>query len=163
MSLIEQWRPHILLLHYQIKITHNIQCHLIWWNNRQIYLKVVPIKNPLPSHQLFTDASQTGWGAYLEPKGLLVHGLWTQDQSQLHNYKSSRKDGHNSCLETSTPSHNQFSSLSLYRQHNCYSLSSTTRWNSLPRFCLEVCNTLIWCYQNKTCVAVRKIFGQPSV
>ena len=36
-------------------------------------------------------------------------------------YQSSRNDGHNSCLETSTPSHNQFNSLSLNRQLNCCS------------------------------------------
>ena len=68
MLLLAQWRPHILPLHHQIKITYNIQYHLNWWNSHQIYLKGVPIKNPLPSHQLFTDASQTGWGAHLEPR-----------------------------------------------------------------------------------------------
>ena len=36
-------------------------------------------------------------------------------------YQSSRNDGRNSCLETSTPSHNQFNSLSLNRQLNCCS------------------------------------------
>ena len=38
MSHLVQWRPHILLLHQQIKITHNIRYHLNWWNNHQIYL-----------------------------------------------------------------------------------------------------------------------------
>ena len=48
-------------------------------------------------------------------------------------YQSSRNDGYNFCLETGTPSHNQFNSLSLYRQHNCCSLSSMIRQNSLSR------------------------------
>ena len=69
MSLLAQWRPRFLLLHHQIKITHSIRYHLNWWNNRQIYLKGVPIKNPLPSHQLFTDASQTGLGSSSGTRG----------------------------------------------------------------------------------------------
>ena len=81
MSLLAQWRLQILLLHHRIKITHNIQCHLNWWNNCQIYLKDVPIKNPLPSHQLFTNTSQTGLGAHLELEGLLFHGPKTNHNS----------------------------------------------------------------------------------
>ena len=37
-----------------------------------------------PSHTIFTDASLSGWGAHVEPEGLLFHGLWTEDQSRLH-------------------------------------------------------------------------------
>ena len=37
-----------------------------------------------PSHTVFTDASLSGWGAHVEPEGLLFHGLWTEDQSRLH-------------------------------------------------------------------------------
>ena len=36
------------------------------------------------SHTIFTDASLSGWGAHVEPEGLLFHGLWTEDQSRLH-------------------------------------------------------------------------------
>ena len=32
----------------------------------------------------FTDASLSGWGAHVEPEGLLFHGVWTEDQSRLH-------------------------------------------------------------------------------
>ena len=37
-----------------------------------------------PSHTIFTDASLSGWGAHVEPEGLLFHGVWTEDQSRLH-------------------------------------------------------------------------------
>ena len=37
-----------------------------------------------PSHTIFTKASLSGWGAHVEPEGLLFHGLWTEDESRLH-------------------------------------------------------------------------------
>ena len=84
MSLLAQWRPHKLPLSHPIKISHNICHHLTWWNNPHIYNQGVPIRIPSHSHQLFTDASLSGWGAHLEPEGILFHGVWTQDQSQVH-------------------------------------------------------------------------------
>ena len=44
----------------------------------------IPMKIDPPSHTIFTDASLSGWGAHVEPEGLLFHGLWTEDQSRLH-------------------------------------------------------------------------------
>ena len=44
----------------------------------------IPMKIDPASHTIFTDASLSGWGAHVEPEGLLFHGLWTEDQSRLH-------------------------------------------------------------------------------
>ena len=44
----------------------------------------IPLKIDPPSHTIFTDASLSGWGAHVEPEGLLFHGLWMEDQSRLH-------------------------------------------------------------------------------
>ena len=131
MSLLAQWKPHILQLHHQIKITHNIQYHLNWWNNPQIYLKGVPIKTPFFSPG-YSQMPVRLVGELIWNQRLIIP--WSLDPRPITTpYQSSRNDGHNSCLETNTPSHNQFSSLSLYRQHNCCSSSSTTRQNSLSR------------------------------
>ena len=55
-----------------------------WWLQEDRYHQGIPLKIDPPSHTIFTDASLSGWGAHVEPEGLLFHGLWTEDQSRLH-------------------------------------------------------------------------------
>ena len=162
MSLLAQWRPHILLLHHQIMITHNIWYHLNWRNNHQINLKDVPIKNPLPSHQLFTDASQTCSGAHLEPEGLLFRGVWTQDQSQFH---ISLLEMMAITLVLKQAHHHIISSTVLVSTDNTPVVAYLGRQGRThsPDLCLEVWNTLIWCHQNKTCLAMRHIPGKFNI
>ena len=84
MALFAQWKPHVLPLEHCILINMQIKSHLEWLNSRERFAKGVLLKPPLPSHTLFTDASLFGWGAHLEPEGLLFHGVWSLDQSALH-------------------------------------------------------------------------------
>ena len=84
MSLLSQWRPHKLPLNHQIGVTTEILHHLKWWQREDLFLQGVPLKIDPPSHSMFTDTSHTGWGAHVEPEGLLYHGVWTEDQSRLH-------------------------------------------------------------------------------
>ena len=84
MSLHNQWQPQKLPLCHQICMTTEILQHLKWWLQEDRYHQGVPLKIDPPSHTIFTDASLSGWGAHVEPEGLLFHGLWTEDQSRLH-------------------------------------------------------------------------------
>ena len=84
MSLHNQWQPQKFLLCHQIGITTKILQHLKWWLQEDLYRHGIPMKIDPPSHTIFTDASLSGWGAHVEPEGLLFHGLWTEDQSRLH-------------------------------------------------------------------------------
>ena len=84
MALFAQWKPHVLPLEHCILINMQIKSHLEWWNSRERLVQGVLLKPPLPSYTLFTDASLSGWGAHLEPEGLLFHGVWSLDQSALH-------------------------------------------------------------------------------
>ena len=84
MALFSQWKPHILPLEHKIWITDPIKTHLKWWDNKDRFIQGVPLKPPPVSHTVFSDASVSGWGAHLEPEGVLCHGVWTQDQSLLH-------------------------------------------------------------------------------
>ena len=83
MSLLSQWRPHKPLDH-RIGVTTEILHHLKWWRREDLFFQGVPLKIDTPFHSMFTDASHTGWGAHVEPEGLLYHGVWTEDQSQFH-------------------------------------------------------------------------------
>ena len=84
MSLLSQWRPQKFPLNHQVGISTKIRHHLKWWQQEDLYLQGVPLKIDPPSHTIFTDASLSGWGAHVEPEGLLFHGVWTEDQSRLH-------------------------------------------------------------------------------
>ena len=83
-SLCNQCRPQNLPYSHQIVMTTEILQHLKWWLQEDLYHQGIPLKIDPPSHTIFTDASLSGWGAHVEPEGLLFHGVWTEDQSQLH-------------------------------------------------------------------------------
>ena len=83
-SLHNQWKPQNLLYSHQIGLTTEILQHLRWWLQEDLYHQGIPLRIDPPSHTIFTDASLSGWGAHVEPEGLLFHGLWTEDQSRLH-------------------------------------------------------------------------------
>ena len=83
-SLHKLWQPQNFPLDHQIGLTTKILQHLKWWLQEDLYLHGIPMKIDPPSHTIFTDASLSGWGAHVEPEGLLFHGLWTEDQSRLH-------------------------------------------------------------------------------
>ena len=84
MSLHNQWKPQKFPLCHQIGMTTKILQHLKWWLQEDLYRQGITLKIDPPSHTIFTDASLSGWGAYVEPEGLLFHGVWTEDQSWLH-------------------------------------------------------------------------------
>ena len=84
MSLHNQWQPQKFPLCHQIGMTTKILQHLKWWLQEDLYRQGIPMKIDPPSHTIFTDASLSGWGAHVEPEGLLFHGVWTEDQSRLH-------------------------------------------------------------------------------
>ena len=84
MSLHNQWKPQELPLCHQIGMTTEILQHLKWWLQEDRYHQGIPLRIDSPSHTIFTDASLSGWGAHVEPEGLLFHGVWTEDQSRLH-------------------------------------------------------------------------------
>ena len=83
-SLHKLWQPQNFPLNHQIGLTTKILQHLKWWLQEDLYRHGILIKIDPPSHTIFTDASLSGWGAHVEPEGLLFHGLWTEDQSWLH-------------------------------------------------------------------------------
>ena len=83
-SLRNQWKPQNLPYSHQIGMTTEILQHLKWWLQDDLYHQGIPLRIDPPSHTIFTDASLSGWGAHVEPEGLLFHGLWTEDQSRLH-------------------------------------------------------------------------------
>ena len=84
MSLHNQWKPQKFPLCHRIGMTTKILQHLKWWLQEDLYRQGIPLKIDPPSHTIFTDASLSGWGAHVEPEGLLFHGVWTEDQSRLH-------------------------------------------------------------------------------
>ena len=82
-SLHNQWRPQNLPYSHHIRMTSEIRQHLKWWLQEDLYHQGIPLTIDHPFNTIFTDASLSGWGAHVEPEGLLFHGVWTEDQSRL--------------------------------------------------------------------------------
>ena len=162
MSLLAQWRPHKLPLSHPIKISHNICHHLTWWNNPHIYNQGVPIRIPSHSHQLFTDASLSGWGAHLEPEGILFHGVWTQDQSQLH-INLLEMMAISLALKQSLLHISQSTVLVSSDNTTVISYLSHQGGTHSPNLCLEVWNLLNWCLQNRIRLTIRHIPGKFNI
>jgi hypothetical protein len=57
---------------------------LQWWLDEDRFREGVPLVPPTPTLFLITDASQSGWGAHLEPLGLMTSGLWSPLELQFH-------------------------------------------------------------------------------
>ena len=81
---LNQWRPLRDPLDQEITLSNLFKSHLKWWLNRSLYTTGVPLRTSVPELYLFTDASQTGWGAHLEPVGLVAQGIWSSNEKLLH-------------------------------------------------------------------------------
>ena len=150
-ALFAQWKPHVLPLTHKILISYQIKHHLKWWTNRDRFIQGVPLKPVQETHTLFTDASVSSWGAHLELEGLLFHGVWTNDQSQLHinvlemmaismALERAPHVIHNTTVMIATDSPSVVSYI--------IKLGVGGRGGGhSPPLCMEVCNFLLWCHQ----------------
>lgn len=74
----------------QIHDSPEAQCpipkHLLeevhWWSDRRNLEVGVPLVTPIPTIQLFTDASHIGWGGHIEDD--MVSGLWSPQSATRH-------------------------------------------------------------------------------
>ncbi|MES9880172.1 MAG: reverse transcriptase domain-containing protein [Sedimenticola sp.] len=82
--LLFHWSPHRGPLEARIALSGDFKRHLRWWAVKDRFLRGVPMSFPEPDLFLTTDASKVGWGAHLEPLGLLFQGSWSQEQSLQH-------------------------------------------------------------------------------
>ena len=62
--------------------TETISAHLDWWQNPTNVMKGADLHPKDHSIQLFTDASNEGWGAHLEQTP--AKGLWSDREKRLH-------------------------------------------------------------------------------
>ena len=60
--------------------TDAISAHLDWWQNPANVMKGSDLHPK--DHQIFTDASNEGWGAHLDQKS--TKGLWSDQEKRLH-------------------------------------------------------------------------------
>ena len=107
--------------------TETISAHLDWWQNPTNVMKGADLHPKDHSIQLFTDASNEGWGAHLQQTS--TKGLWSQGKKSTH--KCSRAE-----CSFSSPSKVQGpvskpDSAGCYGQLNGTSLHKQTRRNPL--------------------------------
>ena len=77
----EHWR-YPQLLDSLLPWTEMISAHLDWWQNPANVMKGADLHPKDHSIQLFTDASNEGWGAHLDQSS--TKGLWSDQEKRLH-------------------------------------------------------------------------------
>ena len=163
MCLLWVWKPHILPLDHQVTINCMIKSHLKWWMDTNRFVQGMPIHPPDPNVFLYTDASQCGWEAHLEPMSLSFHGRWSEDQSQLHI----------NMLEIMAICFALIRALKKYIHHSSvmFSTDNTTVVSYIkkqggthsPNLCVEVWKILHWCLKHHIVIRIRHIPGKFNV
>ncbi|CAG2228069.1 unnamed protein product [Mytilus edulis] len=78
----QHWLPATQDWEFPVPIIHQeLFPHLVWWTSQANVLRGQLLSSPVPNQTLFTDASNLGWGAYLE--GLSVSGVWTPEMKAV--------------------------------------------------------------------------------
>ena len=77
----EHWR-FLQSLDTLLPWTETISAHLDWWQNPTNVMKGSDLHPKDHSIQLFTDASNEGWGAHLEQTS--AKGLWSDREKRPH-------------------------------------------------------------------------------
>ena len=77
----EHWR-YPQLLDNLLPWTNAISAHLDWWQNPANVMKGADLHSKDHSIQLFTDASNEGWGTHLDQSS--TRGLWSSQEKRLH-------------------------------------------------------------------------------
>ena len=80
-NLKEHWR-YSQSLDNLLLLTESIAAHLDWWQNPSNMMKGADLHPKDQSIQLFTDASNEGWGAHLDQN--FTKGLWSDREKRLH-------------------------------------------------------------------------------
>ncbi|XP_069114520.1 uncharacterized protein [Argopecten irradians] len=82
MFLLANWVPASREWEAWLPLNQSVKEFARWWTLKDNVLQGVPLSKPAPTMTLFTDASMTGWGAYLD--GHCRSGEWSGDQLSEH-------------------------------------------------------------------------------
>ena len=80
--LLSFFRPSSHLYQTSVPVTEVIRPHLLWWSREQNLSIGVQFPRPAPDVTLTTDASLTGWGAYIGEA--TASGLWQAPWNTFH-------------------------------------------------------------------------------
>ena len=122
----EHWR-FLQSLDTLLPWTETISVHLDWWQNPTNVMKGSDLHPKDHSIQLFTDASNEGWGAHLEQTS--AKGLWSDREKRLHINVLELKAVYLALQRFKDQCQNQ--TVLVARQLNSGSLHKQTRWNPL--------------------------------
>ena len=150
----EHWR-YPQSLDNLLPLTEAIVAHLDWWQNPSNVMKGADLHPKDHSIQLFTDASNEGWGAHLDQS--FTKGLWSDREKRLHINVLELKGGlpGPSRLQGPVPEPN---SASCDGQLNSGSLHQQTRRNS-AEMCAPLWKMMTWCHHYHITLKARHIPG----
>ncbi len=153
------WRPHFHSLDAVIPLTSFFKRHLRWWALESRYIEGVPLKVAPPSRFLTTDASLEGWGAHLDPQGVVFsRSLVSADQATTH--QRARAPG-----SLAEPSGSSQVSDRLFGAGSVGQLDSRCLYNKQGgtrsvALCLLTRQILLWCLEHRVVLSAIHIAGK---
>ena len=102
-------------------------------SGRSLYHQGVPLKIDPSSHTIFTDASLSGWGAHVEPEGLLFHGLSMDRRTIPAPHQCARDESNFSLSITSSSQGKELLCVGVNGQHHSVSLYKASGRDSFHR------------------------------
>ncbi|XP_068206186.1 uncharacterized protein [Palaemon carinicauda] len=70
---------------YHVPVGQEVRDELALWFDEENLPREVPLNSLPPDMQLFSDASKEEWRAHLHLVNLVVSGVWTKEERDLHN------------------------------------------------------------------------------
>ena len=80
--LLRAWSPASKNWETPVTLDSTVKQSAMWWTLEANVLQGTPLKSPSPERTLYTDASLSGWGGFLD--GRIASGLWSRKESPLH-------------------------------------------------------------------------------
>ena len=130
------------------------------WLDQSWLEEGVPIRDPLPDKQLFTDASLLGWGAHMD--SLTAHGTWGEDQRFQH-INMLELEAVALAMESFLPSLKGFRVLVVTDNTSVAAYLNKQGGTVSSRLSCRTEQLLIWARAHKISVSARHIAGSLNV
>ena len=158
--LLQAWSPASQDWDCPVILDATVRQAALWWSLENNVLKGSPLETPPPKRTLYTDASLTGWGAFLE--GRTLSGTWNRKETSFHINMLEMMAVRNA-LEGLLPQLRKTSVSLAVDNSTVVAYINNQGGTKSQDLCLLTREILLFCQKNQICLQVRHIPGKLNV